>query len=173
VLSDAFFIWHRGPFVTISSARLGRLPGSPVEWSEINAALGQLALVLAVTAARVGFAFTRHRIIPMGSFARLSPVGDDSGRGVLDLFWDGSFFVTSKLSASVRALMACLAEVGAHAEAVDPSFRLPHAVAASGDRVGDLSTALGKDLVWSRAMKLAAVDVKWLVAWASRRSPPA
>lgn len=30
VHSDAFFIWHRGPFVTINGCRLGRLPGQLV-----------------------------------------------------------------------------------------------------------------------------------------------
>ena len=55
VLSDAFFIWHRGPLVTINGCRLGRLPGLGIDWPEINSALGQAAMLTAVVATRIGF----------------------------------------------------------------------------------------------------------------------
>ena len=42
VFNDAFYIWHDGSFGTINNLRLGRLPTVPVEWSEINAAWGQV-----------------------------------------------------------------------------------------------------------------------------------
>lgn len=184
VLSDAFFVWHRGPYVTINSARLGRLPGQTVEWSEINAGLGQFALAMCVTAQRVGFAFPKYRVIPMGSYARLIPVGEDAysgGRG-LDVFWspgallEGAlglpFFSTSKLNAAVKALMTSLADLISHAEALDASFRVPHAVSGSGERVGDVPTAVGRDVQWTRAMKLAATDLKWLIAWAHKQPLP-
>ncbi len=46
VLVDAFQITHDGPFGTINGLRLGRLASQHVEWSEINAAMGQTALLL-------------------------------------------------------------------------------------------------------------------------------
>jgi beclin 1 len=55
VQSDAFFIWHSEPFATITGARLGRVPGRATDWAEINAALGQLALLLSLTAARLRY----------------------------------------------------------------------------------------------------------------------
>jgi len=171
VPSDAFFIWHRGPFVTVNSCRLGRLPAQPVEWAEINAALGQLAFLLAAAAGRVGFIFAKHRIVPLGSYSRIAPTGGDE-RTAYELFFDENnfFFAQSRLNSALRALVACVAELGAHAEACDRSFRLPYAVAPAGDRVGgDLHVTLGggagKDAPWTRAMKLVATNVRWLVSW--------
>jgi beclin len=167
--SDAFFLWHRGPFATVNSARLGRLPGFPVEWSEINAALGQLAFLLATVAGRVGFIFTKYRLIPMGSYSRIVPVIDD--RTSYELYFDEGnfFFAQSRLNNALKALVFCVAELGAFAEASDRSFRLPYAIAASGDRVaGDLNVTVGKDVPWTRAMKLVVTNVKWLVSWSFR-----
>lgn len=167
--SDAFFLWHRGPFATVNSARLGRLPGFPVEWSEINAALGQLAFLLATVAGRVGFIFTKYRLIPMGSYSRIVPVVDD--RTSYELYFDEGnfFFAQSRLNNALKALVFCVAELGAFAEASDRSFRLPYAIAASGDRVGgDLHVTVGKDVPWTRAMKLVVTNVKWLVSWSFR-----
>jgi beclin 1 len=148
------------------------MPGLPVEWAEINAALGQLAFLLATVAGRVGFIFTKFRLIPMGSYSRLAPAGDE--RSSLELFYDDSnfFFAQSRLNLALKAFVACVAELGEFAEAQDRSFRLPYAMAANGDRVaGDLHVAMGKDAPWTRAMKLVATNVKWLVSW-SFRVPP-
>ena len=41
-VNDAFYIWYAGPFATINNFRLGNLPSRPIEWTEINAALGQV-----------------------------------------------------------------------------------------------------------------------------------
>lgn len=60
VANDAFFVWHRGPFVTINSCRLGRLPGQHVDWPEINAALGHMAMLLSLIAARAGVRFSKY-----------------------------------------------------------------------------------------------------------------
>ena len=40
IMNDAFYIWFAGPFATINSLRLGNLPQKPVDFTEINAALG-------------------------------------------------------------------------------------------------------------------------------------
>ncbi|KAJ3136535.1 autophagy protein 6 [Physocladia obscura] len=57
VYNDAFYIWHDGPFASINGFRLGRLPNQPVEWSEINAALGQALLLVDVLASKLRFVF--------------------------------------------------------------------------------------------------------------------
>ncbi|CAI5717065.1 unnamed protein product [Peronospora farinosa] len=54
VCNDVFHIWHDGLFGTINGLRLGRLPSKPVEWVEINAAMGQTVLLLATIADRAG-----------------------------------------------------------------------------------------------------------------------
>ena len=167
VHSDAFFIWHSEPYATINGARLGRTPGRVVEWHEVNAALGQFALLLSLTAAKLGYVFQRWRIIPFGSYSKLGAVGDERA-ALLELSYDGSFFAPSRLTNALKPLMSCLAELGEHVEKLDKAFRLPHAIAGGGEKVGDLTVALGKDVPWTRCMRLAATNLKWLVAYAER-----
>jgi len=41
---------------------------------------------------------------------------------------------------------------------------------AGGERIADLHVTLGsKDAQWTRAMKCALTDIKWLLAWAYRQ----
>ena len=42
-MNDAFYVWYSGPYGTINNFRLGNVPLKPIEWSEINAALGEAA----------------------------------------------------------------------------------------------------------------------------------
>eukprot|EP00614_Pseudopedinella_elastica_P011653 CAMPEP_0172589534 /NCGR_PEP_ID=MMETSP1068-20121228/8228_1 /TAXON_ID=35684 /ORGANISM="Pseudopedinella elastica, Strain CCMP716" /LENGTH=295 /DNA_ID=CAMNT_0013385147 /DNA_START=102 /DNA_END=989 /DNA_ORIENTATION=+ len=83
VLNDCFYIWHAGPFATINGFRLGRLASDPVEWAEINAALGQVALLLSTVQARVegcmariggvpGQGFTTVEFYPKGSYSQIA-----------------------------------------------------------------------------------------------------
>jgi beclin 1 len=62
VFDDAFHIHFDGHFGTINGLRLGTLPSQKVEWTEINAALGQACLLLAALARRCGFKFTKYDI---------------------------------------------------------------------------------------------------------------
>ena len=60
VYDDAFHISTDGHFGTINGLRLGTLPSSqPVDWNEINAALGHTCLLLATLARRCSFKFTK------------------------------------------------------------------------------------------------------------------
>jgi beclin 1 len=72
-LNDVFFIWHAGKFGTINGFRLGKLTTVPVDWPEINAALGQAALLLATIAGMRGndLVFSQYRLVPNGSFSKV------------------------------------------------------------------------------------------------------
>jgi beclin 1 len=72
VYNDAFHIWHEGHFGTINNFRLGRLPSQPVDWNEINAALGCAALLLHTIATKKQFTFQKYTIIPAGSFSKIA-----------------------------------------------------------------------------------------------------
>ena len=75
VYNDTFCIGHDGDFGTINGLRLGRLsPPKNVEWSEINAAWGTTALLLATVAEKLGFTFRGYRIKPMGSTTHLEKI---------------------------------------------------------------------------------------------------
>jgi len=75
VYNDTFCIGHDGFFGTINGLRLGRLPPPQnVDWSEINAAWGNAALLLATVADKLGFTFRGYRIKPMGSTSRIEKI---------------------------------------------------------------------------------------------------
>ena len=79
VYNDTFCIYHDGPFATINGLRLGRLPPQlNVDWSEINAAWGTAALLLATVAEKLGFVFQGYRIKPMGSTSRIERIEQGS-----------------------------------------------------------------------------------------------
>jgi len=54
---DAFCIGQEDGFGTINGLRLGRLPNTPVDWPEINAAWGHTLLLLHTIARKFGFTF--------------------------------------------------------------------------------------------------------------------
>ena len=72
VYNDTFCIGHDGFFGTINGLRLGRLPPPQnVGWTEINAAWGTAALLLATVAEKLGFQFKGYKIKPMGSTSKI------------------------------------------------------------------------------------------------------
>lgn len=60
ILNDMFYIGHSGPFATINNFRVGQLASVPVEWNEINAGLGEAALLLQTLAGVVGIDFSEY-----------------------------------------------------------------------------------------------------------------
>lgn len=71
VCEDVFRIGSAGPFGTINGLRLGRVPGVAVDWAEINAGLGQVALLLVTVAREAGARFGAHALLPMGSYSKV------------------------------------------------------------------------------------------------------
>lgn len=67
VFNATFHIWHSGHFGTINNFKLGRLPSAPVDWSEINAAWGQTALLLTSLANKINFQFDKFILVPYGN----------------------------------------------------------------------------------------------------------
>ncbi|KAJ3202899.1 autophagy protein 6, partial [Clydaea vesicula] len=85
VYNDSFRIWYDGPFGTINGLRLGRLPTENVEWSEINAALGQTLLLLYSLAKKLNFTFQGYQLVPLGNFSRIDKIDEHGGKSRYDL----------------------------------------------------------------------------------------
>ena len=136
VYSDAFKIWHDGPFGTINGfcclilgLRLGRLPLKMVEWVEINAGMGQAALLLETVANKIGFVFSDYSIIPMGSNSRIEK--KDGDKAVLELYgstdvFSGMLFSNRRFDLGLTAFLSCLKQLGDYTEQKDPKFKLPY-----------------------------------------------
>jgi beclin 1 len=168
VYNDSFYIWHDGSFGTINGFRLGRLPNQQVEWSEINAAWGQIVLLLHTMASQKNFAFQNHRLIPMGSFSEIM-----EGQSVMQLYGSASWF--SSFDRAMIAFLQCLKEFGEYAESTDSSLKLPYHI--EGDKIGVLGKPdkwyaikrrFNPEEKWTNALKYMLTNLKWLVAWLCR-----
>ena len=151
IFNDMFFIWHDGPFGTISGLRLGRLSEVPVDWSEINAAWGQTALLLHTIAKDCSFNFETFEIVPYGSYTCMRKVRDksdsvstNSAPTVYKLYCNGGFFKTSFNNAMV-AFLSCMHELAEFAEFNDRTMKVPYRIDA--EKIGGLSirTGFGRD----------------------------
>ncbi|KAL9645675.1 hypothetical protein ABK040_003408 [Willaertia magna] len=163
VFNDAFHIWYEGHFGTINNFRLGKLPTQNVEWNEINAAWGQAALLLFSLSKHKHFAFSKYKIIPMGSFSRIETLDNKNS---YDLFGGGSIgglFWQSKFDKAMVAFLHCLKELGTFAEKQDAEFELPYKIL--DDKVGGKSIKLGNDENWTRACKYVLTDLKYLISF--------
>ncbi|EJS41428.1 vps30p [Saccharomyces arboricola H-6] len=71
IFNATFKISHSGPFATINGLRLGSIPETVVPWKEINAALGQLILLLATITKNLKIDLVGYKLQPMGSFSKI------------------------------------------------------------------------------------------------------
>ena len=175
VFNDAFHIWHNGHFGTINGFRLGRLRAFPVEWAEIDAAWGQTVLLLHTMAHRLNIrTFSRYRLVPNGSFSRIL-CSDDKGTK-LNLYHSRGFGSSQKglYDRAMAAFLDCLKQFKGFVETRDPHFRLPYAI--EGDQIGDsnamLSIKAGNEEAWTKALKYVLTDLKWMLAWVCKQTPP-
>ena len=177
IYNDMFFIWHDGPFGTICGLRLGRLYDVTVDWTEINAAWGQAALLLHTIAKDVDFTFQSYEIVPYGSYSCLRKVRDkadtsNSATATYKLHCNGGFFKTSFNNAMV-AYLSCTSELAEYAEYNDRTMRVPYKI--EGDKIAGYSIRTGfgggreSKAKWTKALKYLLTDLKWLLAWCVKR----
>ncbi|KAJ3336996.1 Beclin-1 [Gonapodya sp. JEL0774] len=165
VYNDTFRIWHEGQFGTINGFRLGRLPPSqPVDWSEINAALGQTLLLLYTLAKKLNFKFKTYKLIPNGSFSRIERI--EGEKAVYEFFGSDNnsltrLFVYRRFDNALLAFLNCLQQLGESLEKDDPNFKLPYRI--SKDKIGDTPIRLQfNDEQWTKALKYVLIDIKWI-----------
>ncbi|KAH9076319.1 hypothetical protein Ae201684P_012805 [Aphanomyces euteiches] len=168
VFNDAFHIWHDGSFGTINGLRLGRLPSKPVEWTEINAALGQATLLLTTVAQRVNLNFQRIVPVARGSFSKIYIMQDGEKKKEYPLFSDGGFLQRQKFNMALGYLLECVDEAGQMAKKEDAKTGFPYKIFKG--KIGELNIAVGgNDEQWTRALKYLLTHLKWLLAWAAKR----
>ncbi|CCA76608.1 related to Beclin 1 (coiled-coil myosin-like BCL2-interacting protein) [Serendipita indica DSM 11827] len=132
VYNDAFCIGQDGPsFGTINGLRFGRtgtVDGRPVtvDYPEINAAWGQVVLLLQVIARKLDFTFQRWRLIPMGSFSKIEGLAKND---IYELYDAGGELTNvlqrRRFSTGMAAFLDCLKQLMDHVTAEDSSVRFP------------------------------------------------
>ncbi|GAA6064292.1 hypothetical protein JCM10212_000726 [Sporobolomyces blumeae] len=177
VYNDAFCIGQESGLGTINSLRLGRLATVPVEWPEINAALGHTLLLLETIATKFGYEFEGWRIVPSGSFSRIERKGKgDKGKGKdgesYELYGSSDLSISRVLQNrrfdfAMVAFLDCLRQLIDYVCERDRSVRVPHRIVK--DKIGDVSIKyqFGTDETWSRALRHVLLDLKILLGRAS------
>ncbi|KAH9985786.1 APG6-domain-containing protein [Russula compacta] len=168
VYNDAFCIGHDGVFGTINNLRLGRVPGVPVEWAEINAAWGQTLLLLYTIARKLDFTFENYRLVPMGSFSRVERTTGDKatyelyGSGDLHL---GRLLHNRRFDIGMVAVLDCLKQIMDWVQSQDTSVEFPHQIIK--DKIGDSSVKLqfNQEETWTRALRHVLLALKILLKW--------
>ena len=171
VLDDLFSISDANPIGTINALRLGRLPGVSVEWTEINAALGQVVLLLHTVAHVHNVTFLSHILSPMGSFSKIYRLEDPKtgyelyGSGVAQL---GRLFGASRFDRGLGMMLACTKELLAFASRrprAGMSAQPPYVI--EDDLVGGYSVRLqfSQEDKWTRAFMCLLTDLRWLIIW--------
>lgn len=175
VFDSLFDISYDGPFGTICGLRLGSLPDSNVSWHEINAALGQIILLLSTCLQILQLDLPQYKLIPMGSTSRIEYKRHDKQTGVpmiteLKLFSNGEFSIVGFLKHNnLDRGMACLLDVirliSDHLIAKGHTA-LPYPIV--GDTISGISirpSNRAKWENWTHACKLVLVDVNWIKSY--------
>ncbi|KAL7561232.1 hypothetical protein ACA910_004153 [Epithemia clementina (nom. ined.)] len=171
-----------GAGMSDNSASVPVVVSLKVPWSEINSALGQLALLLSIieTTPNCGFRY-RHEILCMGSTSKMGIRRNGSSSvAYYNLYSDDSFqfFGRRNFNTALQCLLQCVLDASEQIRDKDPTITLPHPIekphAAAAARssssgggeltVGGLSVTYGNDGVeWTRAMKYLLTNVKNLL----------
>ncbi|KJA27881.1 hypothetical protein HYPSUDRAFT_130414 [Hypholoma sublateritium FD-334 SS-4] len=187
VYNDAFCIGHDGVFGTINGLRLGRVPGVPVEWAEINAAWGQTLLLLYTIARKLDYTFEHYRLIPMGSFSRIEKTSGDKANyelyGSGDLHF-GRLLHNRRFDIAMVAFLDCLKHMMDYIKLQDASVDFPHqfveifccstcstnrTTRISKDKIGDVSVKLqfNQEEAWTRSLRHVLLALKICLKWAT------
>ena len=124
---------------TINGLRLGRLSQSArstheqVEWSEINAAWGQAALLLNVLERKLEFQCSEYKVVPCGSFSRVEKI--DNEKTVYELYgstdWQiGRLLHSRRFDYAMIGFLTCLNQLYEHSKSLDSALDLPYVYVA-------------------------------------------
>ncbi|KAL0577019.1 Vacuolar protein sorting-associated protein atg6 [Marasmius crinis-equi] len=168
VYNDAFCIGHDGVFGTINGLRLGRVPGVPVEWAEINAAWGQTLLLLHTIARKLDYKFENYRLVPMGSFSRIEKTtGDKASYELYGSGHLGRLLHNRRFDLAMVAFIDCLKGLMDYIKSQDPSVDFPHQI--SREKIGEVSIKLqfNQEEAWTRSLRHVLLALKICLKWAT------
>lgn len=138
-LNDVFHIWYAGPYGTITNFRLGNIPIKPIDSNEINAALGQAALLVDTIADKLGYAFKSFNVLPMGSFPRICKL--DAKKQVFPLHLEASGYLLYPkwhFNQAMIGFMTCILELGEVCGEKDPTLSMPYKINIADNKIGDV-----------------------------------
>ncbi len=126
VHEDVFSISRdRFEFPVINGFRLGSTQTHPIEWDEINAALGETALLLDVCARKLNFQFRTFRPVPTGAVSRMEHVTMGDAYSLAGSF--RTAVMSSQFNTALGALLQAtdqMAQVAGRKYGVKPPYKV-------------------------------------------------
>lgn len=160
-------------FGTINGLRLGY----QVEWPEVNAALGQVVLLLSFLARSLTTDLGDYELVPMGSQSRIIKFSstEENGqrvrqRSVLHVyntneFSLGKLFNYNKLDAPMILLLYIMTAIQSSLIERDPEVVLPYEILHKNTSIGGKSIRVTSNAEWTVACRFMLTNLKWLLAY--------
>jgi beclin 1 len=175
VFNNFFDISNDDNFGTINKLRLGCLDETKVTWHEINAALGQVILLLSTCLNILNLDLDGYKLIPMGSTSKIEKYEKDQSTGklsksVIQLYCTGEFsigglFSHNNLDIGMVSLAEVIRQIGKHLETFDNSATIPYIV--DGDKVGGFCVRPSSRsgwVSWTSSCRCILINCKWILA---------
>lgn len=159
------FDWADIPWPRFNNNGTLCLTITQVDWNEVNAALGEITLLLV----SVGFNFTRYILVPQGSHSKLKSA--DDSRQQYHLYIDESFSLLPRrnFNQAISALLVCAEELGNFVANQDPVLRYPYLIQNS--QIDSLSCLHSThEETWTRSLKFLLTDMKWTIMWVAKHT---
>ncbi|CUM46143.1 uncharacterized protein AC631_01446 [Debaryomyces fabryi] len=164
---------------TINGFRLGY----KVPWSEINAALGQIVLLLMFLIRRLNFKLKNYRLIPMGSQSQIikisksNPSTDPPHKMILNLYSTNDFslgklFNFNKLDVAMIALLDIVSQIESKLLGLDEEMELPYAISSKRDSIGGKSIRITSNSEWTLGCKFLLTNINWILTYTSVHTTP-
>lgn len=80
---------------------------------------------------------------------------------------DQDNFAESHFNLGLGAWITCLRQLVAAVESADPTFRAPYKISKHAINSHSVLFLKNKQIEWTKALKYALTNLKWLLAWTS------
>ncbi|EAZ63927.2 hypothetical protein PICST_80227 [Scheffersomyces stipitis CBS 6054] len=158
---------------SINGFRLGYRIVEP----EINAALGQIVMLLMFLTSRLNLKLRHYKLVPMGSRSQIIKYSARERTTVLNLYSSdefslGKLFNFNKLDVSLITLLDVVAQVEARLIQIDPDIELPYKISPHRDSIGGRSIRVTSKSEWTQACKFLLTDLNWILSYTSVHTSP-
>lgn len=160
-------------FATINGFRLGH----KIIWPEINAALGQIVLLLVFLIKRLKLDLKNYKLVPMGSQSQIIKFsakdavdGTTKSKTILNLYSSdefslGKLFNFNKLDVAMIALLDIVSLIEAKVLSIDQEIELPYKI--KNDTIGGKSIRVTSNAEWTSSCKFLLTNLNWILTFVS------
>lgn len=160
VLNDSFAVWYSNQYITINGICLGKNALQQVEWSDVNAGLGEIALIVRVLYMMYNTKYVNYIPVANGSTSYISTKANQS----FVLYFNPKSGNKKSFSQGLQMLLSCIKDLVTYCEA-HYNVYVPYPI--TQDTVGGYDFLCNDYDVWLRALRLLAIDLKKLITGTS------